>query len=1044
MKRQLFALIVVWLSLTLPGAAGAQTIYGSISGVVTDQAGAAAAGAKIVATHLATGAVREAATNEEGLYRIAGLPIGVYSVKVVMTGFQPQINERVEVSVAIDSAANFTLAAGALQEVVTVTETAALLETTQSQVSKVVDNTRILELPGRNTLNGLATLNPGVVPNNNNRPGSGFSVNGNRTRSNNFTIDGANNNDQSLAIPRQNLPPEAIGEFQIITNTFAAEFGRNAGSFVNVISRSGTNQFHGIAHETWSGNGLDALTTLEQRIYNAQRAAGRSDKQALRAARGVQVNNQYGGTLGGPVIKDHTHFFTSLDFNDARRTLSASRVAMTRQGADNLKANAALFAPGALDFLFKTFPVANDPTPQGSVNVTDQTTGAVITTVPFQRFNRGVDGGVPFAGDLWRYLAKINTRVNSKDALSFRYLIDDTRQPDNLLAPASLPGQELGQILRNQSFTINDVYTITSSLINEARITYSRRNLRSIENFPTSFAINGVGQAFGIGNVNFPQFRTDNSYELTDNVSYGTGNHTLKFGVNAMRYDLNSFFAPNLRGSIVYANLSDFLFDRNAAIIQFAGDGSVPARTYEVGVFAQDDWRFNQDLTLNLGLRYEYVTTPFGFFSGAKSDLNNFGPRLGLAWNPKGLLEGRFVLRAGYAVSYDQVFQNILLNVARNYPRGVNITEGPVTGRRPYNGLPPAPAPEEFVRRGGNPELLPRRLYSPNKRMEQPMSSQWTLGAQYQLGADYVVKVDYIGTRGSNLIREFETNLGFTPPLGTGKRQDPTKDSVVVGDGVASSIFNAGQITVEKRLSRTRFGSFQFNGNYTWSAFISESDDVLGGAANRTLPADPRHPELDRARSAFDQPHRFVFSGIYQMPELFKNITALNRALSGWEMTTITTLASGTPYSVLNNNNALGILPGAVPTVEGSQRVSINPGGVFPLVTGVRADGTLINPNAYFIANRASSGVAGALGANTQRTGGTINTDLAVVKNIKTFGESQRLQIRWEVFNLFNRRNFTVIPQNTAGDNVNQALFLNLGQTNVVGRSMIFTARYSF
>ncbi len=486
--------------------ASAQTIYGSISGVVTDQTGAIVPGATVRATHLETGISREVTTNEEGIYRIGGLTIGAYSVKVEKAGFQPQLNERVEVSVAIDSTANFKLGAAAVQEVVTVTETAALLETTQSQVSKVVDNTRILELPGRNTLNGLATLNPGVVPNNNNRPGSGFAVNGNRTRSNNFTIDGANNNDQSLAIPRQNLPPEAIGEFQMITNTFSAEFGRNAGSFVNVITRSGTNQFHGIAHYTWNGNGLDGLTTLENRIYNAQRTAGRSDKAALRAARGVQVNNLYGGTLGGPIRKDHTHFFTSLDFADSRRTLSASRVAITQQGVDNLRANASLFAPGALDFLLKTFPVANDLTPQGSVNVTNPATGTVITTVPFQRFNRGLNGGIPFASDVWRSLAKISTRINSKDTLSFRYLIDDTMQPDNPLVPASLPGQELGQILRNQSFTINDVYTLTSNVINEARLTYSRRNLNSIENFPTAFAINGFGGAFGIGNVNFPPF----------------------------------------------------------------------------------------------------------------------------------------------------------------------------------------------------------------------------------------------------------------------------------------------------------------------------------------------------------------------------------------------------------------------------------------------------------------------------------------------------------------------------------------------------------
>lgn len=1023
-------------------AAQAQTIYGSISGVVTDQQGAAIHGAKVTATNAATGAAREAFTNQEGLYRIAGLPIGAYSVKVEQTGFQPQIIERVEVSVAVDSAANFTLAAGAVQEVVTVTETAALLETTQSQVSKVVDSTRILELPGRNNLNGLALLNPGVLPNQNGRPGSGFAVNGNRTRSNNFTIDGANNNDQSLSIPRQVLPPEAIGEFQMITNTFAAEFGRNAGSFVNVITRSGTNDFHGIAHFTWTGNGLNALTTNEERTYKAQRAAGRSDKQALRLARSVTTTSQYGGTLGGPVKKDHTHFFTSLDFNPFRTTVSnVSRVAITQQGVDNLKASAAQFAPGALDYLLKTFPVANDPTPQGSVNVTDPTRGATITSVPFQRYNRTLNAGLGFGTDFWRYLAKVTTRVNSKDNLSFRYLVDDFQNPG---APASIPGQEIGQTTRNQSFTINDVYAVTTKLINESRLTYSRRNINFPEKLPTAFAVGGVGNAFTIGNQAFPQFRVDNSYELTDNVSYNSGNHGLKFGVNAMRYDLNSFFAPNLRGSIVYPSLSALLFDRNATFSQYAGTGSVPARTYETGLFAQDDWRVNPDVTLNLGLRYEYVTTPFGFFSNAESDLNNFGPRLGLAWNPKGFRDGRFVLRAGYAVSYDQIFQNVLLNVSRNYPRGVTITTGPVNGARPYNGLPTTPGPEEFVRRGGDPNKLALRLFSPNKRIGQPMSQQWTLGVQYQLGADYVVKIDYIGTRGSNLVREFEQNIGFNTPLGNGQRKDPTKDSILVGDGYASSIYHAGQLTVEKRFSRTRFGQFTFNGNYTWSAFINDSDDVLGGQINRTLPADPRNPELDRARSGFDQPHRFVLSGVYIVPEMFATNSFANRALSGWELSTITTLASGTPYTVLNANNALGILPGQIGTITDSQRVSINPNGQFPLVTGVNANGALINPNAYFIANRVNSGVLGTLGANTQRTGGTVNVDASVVKNIKTFSENQRLQLRWEITNLFNRRNFIVVPANVASDNTNMTLFLNLGQTNVVGRAMVFTLRYFF
>jgi outer membrane receptor protein involved in Fe transport len=1040
------ALAVLTLVFLAPAIGNAQTINGSISGAVTDQNGSAISGASVKVTNVGTGAMREATTNSEGLYRIVGLPVGVYTVRIEQGGFQPQVNERVEVSVAVDATANFTLKTAAVQEVVVVTETAALLETTQSQVVKTVDDRTILELPGRNVLNGLALLNPGVLPNNNGRPGAGFAVNGNRTRSNNFTIDGANNNDQSLSIPRQNLPPEAIGEFQLITNTFAAEFGRNAGSYVNVITRSGTNQYHGIAHYTWQGNGLDSLTTGQQRTYNAQRAAGLADKQALRAARSVVVDNVYGGTVGGPVKKDHTFFFTSLDFNDVRQTVSSvQRDAINQAGIDTLRSVSSQLAPGALDFLLKTFPVANDPTSIGTLPIVNSA-GTTIATVPVFRFNRTLNGGIAYGTDFWRSLSKVDTKINSKDQLSFRYIIDEFNDPGS---PASIPGTEIGQVSRNQSFTINDVYAITSNLINESRITYSRRNINFPENLPTTFTVRDTTtNAFNIGNGNFPQFRIDNSYELTDNLSLIRGRHNFKFGVNALRYELNSFFAPDLRGTVSYATLSDFLFDRNARVSQFSGDGFVPARTYETGLFAQDDWRVNQDLTLNLGLRYEYVTTPFGFFSNAESDLNNFGPSIGAAWNPKGFRDGRLVVRGGYRIAYDQVFQNVLLNVSRNFPRAVQLVST-VSGAQPYNGLAPAPLPQEFVNRGGNPNLLPLRLYSPNKRIEQPMSQQFTFGVQYQLANDYVVKIDYISTKGSNLIREVESNVGFNPPIGNGARQDPTKGSILIGDGIANSIYHAGQVTLEKRFGETRFGAFQFNVNYTYSSFISESDDILGGQTNRTLPADPRNPKLDRARSGFDQPNRFVASYTYGIPKLqagsglFKAF--VDRAVNGWELSGITTIADGTPYSVLNANNALGILPGQINTVELSQRVTLNPNGVFPMVSGTNAQGVPNNPNALFIANAANSGILGTLGANTQRTGGLNNTNLALVKNIKTISESQSLQIRWEVFDVFNRRNFTGIPANTVSNSTNLATFLNLGRVNnIVGRSMLFTARYIF
>lgn len=433
--------------------------------------------------------------------------------------------------------------------------------------------------------------------------------------------------------------------------------------------------------------------------------------------------------------------------------------------------------------------------------------------------------------------------------------------------------------------------------------------------------------------------------EFTDNVTYVTGNHTFKTGYNLLRYKLKNFFAPNSRGSIIYSTLTDFINDTNATVQIANGEFGLDAVTYENGLFVQDDWQVNSDLTLNLGLRYEYVTTPFGFFSNAKSDLNNFGPRLGFAYNPKNFLDGKLVLRGGFALSYDQVFQNVLLNVSRNYPRVVNNTLTNCTGCQAFLGFGNIPltatapgltasgAVRAFFAR--TPENLPvadapfidQRLFSPNERIRQPRSMQWTGSVQYQLAGDIVFKAEYIGTKGTNLVRESEQNYSFsnaalaaTIDRAPNQRLDPMQGSVLVGQGTAESIYHSGQFTLERRLTDlnafgTKFGSVSFNANYTYSAFISESDDILGGQANRTITSDPRDPSVDRARSGFDQPHRFVFSGVFVTPDVFKENRLLNSIFGGWQLSTVTTAASGTPFSILASNNAAGIGSSQISTV---------------------------------------------------------------------------------------------------------------------------------
>ncbi len=1067
MKGRLWASLALALSgmglLSNSHSAFAQTIYGSLSGTVYDATGAVIPKAAVVVRNLETGMTRETASDDTGFWRVPSLPRGNYALEVTAKGFEKIVRAPLLVEPTVERKVDVTMSPGATTEVVTVQEAAPLIESTKSQISRGVDAQAILQLPGLPTLNTLALLAPGSAPNDQGRPGSGFVINGARTRSNNFTIDGANNNDQSLQTPRQNLAPEVLGEFRIITNNFSAEFGRNAGSVVQQTTKSGTNELHGIVRWAWLGNGWDALSTGEQRTFNALKAAGRSDKDALRGARGVLVRNQAVFSAGGPIRKDHTFFFTSYDF-DLRRS-SASPVANTisPEGYRLLEQNASVFAPGALDILKKYYPVANDPTARGSQTV--RMPDGSLLTIPIQQYNRAAQGALPYARNFHRGLMKIDQKVTSKDNLSVRYAIDDDFDPGS---PNAIAVNQLGSAGRNQNATINHVHVVSPMLYSEARAVYARRSFHYTENYPPQLTITGSGLPV-IGNQNFPQFRTDNLYEFTNNWSWIRGRHTIRFGGNYMRYQLNSFFAPASMGVVAYPSFTDFLFDRNASFSQYAGTGLTPARTSEFATFFGDDWRVKPSLTLNLGIRWEYTGAPFGYFSNAKPDLNNFSPRFGFAIAPRwkdGLAgklagNGKLAIRGGYAIAYDQVFQNILLNNSRNYPRGVTVTLDGISGQRLYDpkNFPSPPTPEDYVRRGGNPNLLPYRLFSPNKRISQPYGQQFSFGFERQIFSDYAFKMFYVGSRGLKLVREVEQNLGFTaaavnanpsvyagilPTLQpvrnaagqiTEYKRDPTRGSILVGDGYASSTYHSLQITAEKRYSK----GFQYQINYTWSAFINDSDDILGGQANRTLPSTPFNLRLDRGRSGYDQPHRFVAAYTYRTPNFRDGRGWAGRLLNGYAIAGVTTVAKGTPYTILNGNNALGILPGQISTIHLSQRANYNPSG--EPRTGTNP--TVTNPR--YIANPTNSGIIGNLGANTERLGRIVNFDASVEKEIKTWVEKRHsLVLRWEVFNWLNHRNFNLVPTNTVTASTNLALFMNLGQTNVSGRTMLFLVRYIF
>jgi hypothetical protein len=1034
----------------------AQTIYGSLAGRVLDRSGAVVQKASVTIRNRDTGAARELVSDDTGFWRANALPVGNYSIEVSAAGFEKVIQGPYVVEASVERAIDITLDPGAVTETVSVVAEAPLIEATKSQLSRGVETKRILELPGLNSLNGLALLQPGVAPSTNSRPGSGFSVNGARPRSNNFMIDGANNNDQSLATPRQSLPPEALGEFRIITNNFSAEYGRNAGSVVMQTTKAGTNEFHGILRWAWLGNGLDSLTTNQQRTFSAQKTAGRTDKEATRLARGVVVNNNWLFSAGGPVIKNKVFFFSSYDKDDYRTTVSnAIAVVPSPAAYALLDQNASYFAPGALAFLKENWPAANDPTARGNVTVAIPNGPTMV--LPMQQYNIGVGGGIPFKTRFDRGIMKVDSPISTNNNLSVRYIINDELNPGS---PQALGDrQRVGQVGRNQNLTANYVRIFTPTLLAENRFAYGRRSFSFPENLPAQFQI--AGGPTIIGNQNYPQYRTDNLYEMTNNWSWTRGNHTMRFGGNYLYYDLNSFFAPSYRGVIYYPSMLDFLIDRNGEFSQYAGEGNTVAGTHELQTFFADDWRVTPSLTLNMGLRYEFTSAPLGYFSNAKPDTNNFAPRFGFAFSPRsgGWLtgNGKLSIRGGYAISYDQVFQNILLNNARNYPRGVSVALTGLNGQRLWNpaSRPQITTPDQYT---GNPLLLPTRIFSPDKRIAQPYSQQFSFGFERQFGGDYVFRSFYVGSRGIGIIRESERNLGFyasavnanpsllqpvvqaygmKPTTVGGQaafRVDPTRGSILVGDGFGQSTYHSLQLTMEKRFSN----GFIFQGNYVWSSFISNADDILGGQANRTLPSTPFNMALDRGRSGFDQPHRFVGNFYYEFPRINTTNGILDRIVNGWQTSGIFTAGSGFPYPILNANNALGILPGQIATVHLSQRANYNP-------AGSRSVGTAPGvTNNAFIANPTNSGIIGNLGANTERGGQTWNWDGTLSKRIRTVGERQAIQLRWEVFNILNFRNFTAFPANTVSANTNNVTFNNLGFTNASGRTMLFNVRYEF
>jgi len=1039
--------------------ANAQSTSGAISGVVSDQQGAVVANAAVIARNVATNESRSTTTDSEGRFRFPNLQVGDYEITAQANGFAKYVRTGVTLLLNQEAIVNVTLATSALQEVVTVTENASLLNTTNAEVSTRFDSKRLSELPlapNRNILN-IALSAAGVSQLGSGQSGFAaggvnFSVNGMRLRSNNFMLDGQDSNDPSVTGSQQPINnPDIVQELRLVTNQFAAEYGRAAGAVVNIVTKSGSNGFHGSAF--WFNN---------NEVFNAR---SNLDKRAGFTDAPRRNENQFGGTIGGPVIKDKTFFFGSYQRWTDRQLGSGFTIngVPTEAGRQILQQQAGNRPQVAA--LLKFLPVAQT----ANNNTARFTVGGQTYNVPLGSLTGA--NSVKFDDNQWS--TRIDHRFNEKHSINGRYFYDDSTNSGT--GQATPQGLATVVPSRSQSANIGFTSILSDSLVNEARIAYQRFGSTTTAQDPSSqeipsIEINELGligfnaaasrTAIGLA-VNLPQFRFNNTYQIIDNLSYTRGAHAMKFGIDFRRVQVKSFFLPTIRGRLAYSTLDSFV---NDTAIASAINQPVPGgqeiqyyNWYDYFFYAQDEWRITPNFSLTYGLRYE---TPgnsidslvpvsdaivaangndqrYAFTPVPERDLNNFQPRVGFNWNLRtssdglaGMLTGgdKTVIRGGYSRTNDYGFININLNIASAFPFVAALNPSLTNAFANLQSTQFNPATT-------NPLTVTRTVVGEDFR--SPAADQFSLEVQRELSKDWVVRVGYVGTKGTSLFQTVDgnpivpTRTDRTQPA---NRLDPTRGVIRLRCNCASSIYHSLQTSVEKRLSN----NFSAGVHYTWSAFIDDASEIFNPQPQGEIAVaqDPYNRRADRARSSYDRPHRLTGNFVYEFPFFRSQDGLIGHVLGGWQANAFFTLQSGTPFTVLNGADPAGVLQG-IDALVGN---AIRPNLASTLDLSKMNVIELLQAGGASLFQALTTGQrTGNVGRNTLRADGIANLDFGIFKNTK-IREGHQIQFRAEFFNATNTRNFGT-PNSAINSGAN---FLNQWATNGGNRRILMGLRYTF
>jgi hypothetical protein len=1056
----------ICLSLVLIGGAVealAQTTA-SIYGTVTDASGAVVPAAKIEAKNTLTNEIRATVAGTAGNYSLPELPLGPYQLRIECQGFKSELRNGIELSLNQNAMVNVQLTIGAMSEQVTVTDTAPQLEATTSEMGNVVDHKRVVDLPlnGRNALS-LVNLVPGAgaltTSNSQGFTTNSSSINGQRPEDSNWLLDGGDNT-SPLRNYGNNVPnPDAVEEFRVITSNYDAQYGRSVGGVINVVTKSGSNEFHGSLFEY-----------LRNRSLNA--------RNFFQAATTPLVQNQYGGSVGGPVIKNRTFFFFSPQLY-SQRTAAFQNSALVPTAAQR---NGDFSLAQTIKDPSTGQPFPNNVIPSSRVSPIAQAYLSLAIPLPNapQLGPNGFTQSASQPTDEKQYLMKVDQIFSEKHKLAASLFLDHNTQDQKFLNSVDWIQRDIQD--SSQAASINEYWIISPNMLNHFDLTFTRSAANRLVT-PNNVSMNTFGSNFsplpqgpqmppeisvsGYLSVGSPIGgpKTADNYAANESFSWTRGRHALTFGSDVGLRKLMDWTTSSNEGGLFLFNgaatgnsLADLMIGSAYSLNVVAQQYKTDSQWFYYG-FAQDKIRVNKRLFVTVGMRYEFNAPPVSptnelvtYRPGMQStcvpqaptglvfpcdrgipratfnpDLNNWAPRLGLAFDVFG--DGKTIVRTGYGIFYAFALFNTLQDPQTSTPFSFNETIYNTTLANPYGPVGGSPFPFQL-----NPTNLKfptpiafgyngtAGFVDPNLRTGYVQQYNFTI--QRQFGKDWSAEVAYVGNASRKLTGSRDINAPLpgsnasSANINQRRPLYPVFAQLSETSGFINASYNALQARVEKRFSQ----GFTLLGSYT----MSKSLDDASGFASDQLWSNSYDIRLDHGPSTFNQHQQFVVSGVWQLP-FFQNSKGIaHRVLGGWAANIIGAFYTGIPINLLSgtDNNFDGI---------NTDRPNVI--GTWQLSTG-RPHGQLVqewfNTGAF---QPNAKGQLGDLGRNVINGPGSKDLDIDLSKNIP-IAEHKQLQFRCDMFNATNWVNL--------GNPVVSVNSPNFGKIQSAGSPRIFQLALKF